>query len=401
MKKEKLAVITLVVVVVVALSGLILVENYDKIMSNLFKSIGIKAVPDDFYFNINSTNNKIDVLPNDDLKGCNVSVKIVKQPSHGSLTKEGSVFIYTPSPGFSGVDKFTYKLEYKGEQTPATDVNVSVVTPVEIGDCVEVNYIGRYQVNNTVFDTSYEDVAKAEGLYDSTRSYQPLKIFVDPTGNMTVPSGYEEYSSSMIPGFIKGLIGMSIGENKTIIVPPEEGYGTWEMSIEGVSNESSNESLSFPLDYVENLTENMSKAEFQYFFPNVTLNKSTVFDYGKVVFGKENIINATILNITDENITYRLQIENGTSFELPGYGFNVTFYVINESFYTRHFDFKMNDTFTIYSPYGTRAHFKVMSINATHARMAINVRSPKLGLVDQTLVYELNVTKIIKTSQQS
>ena len=395
MKKEKLAVITLVVVVVVALSGLILVENYDKIMSNLFKSIGIKAVPDDFYFNINSTNNKIDVLPNDDLKGCNVSVKIVKQPSHGSLTKEGSVFIYTPSPGFSGVDKFTYKLEYKGEQTPATDVNVSVVTPVEIGDCVEVNYIGRYQVNNTVFDTSYEDVAKAEGLYDSTRSYQPLKIFVDPTGNMTVPSGYEEYSSSMIPGFIKGLIGMSIGENKTIVVPPDEGYGTWNVSLAeqfGMSN--------YSLANVINSSITEQTQDFTYNFPGVNLSEGTVFDYGAVVFEQPGVLNATIQNISDGNITYRLLPENGTKILLPMFNWNVTFIVTNDTAFTMVSEVEANHTFTI--SYGFyKIHFKVISVNETHARLAMNYQAPKIGLVDQTLVYELNVTKIIKTSQQS
>jgi len=395
MKKEKLAVITLVVVVIVALSGLILVENYDKIMSNLFKSIGIKAVPDDFYFNINSTNNKIDVLPNDDLKGCNVSVKIVKQPSHGSLTKEGSVFIYTPSPGFSGVDKFTYKLEYKGEQTPATDVNVSVVTPVEIGDCVEVNYIGRYQVNNTVFDTSYEDVAKAEGLYDSTRSYQPLKIFVDPTGNMTVPSGYEEYSSSMIPGFIKGLIGMSIGENKTIVVPPDEGYGTWNVSLAeqfGMSN--------YSLANVINSSITEQTQDFTYNFPGVNLSEGTVFDYGAVVFEQPGVLNATIQNISDGNITYRLLPENGTKILLPMFNWNVTFIVTNDTAFTMVSEVEANHTFTI--SYGFyKIHFKVISVNETHARLAMNYQAPKIGLVDQTLVYELNVTKIIKTSQQS
>jgi len=394
MKKEKLAVITLVVVVVVALSGLILVENYDKIMSNLFKSIGIKAVPDDFYFNINSTGNKIDVLTNDDLKGYSVSVKIVKQPSHGILTRAGSYFIYNPDPGFSGVDTFTYKLEYKGEQTPAATVNLSVVTPIEIGDCVEVNYIGRYQVNNTIFDTSYEDVAKAEGIYDSTRFYQPLKVFVDPVGNMSVPTGYEEYSSSMIPGFIKGLVGMSIGENKTVVVPPEEAYGTWNVSLAEQFQMSN-----YSLDTVVNSTMTDTTDSFSYSFPDVNLSNGTVFDYGAVAFDQPGVLNATILNVSNGNITYKLLPENGTTIKLPMFNWNVTFIVTNDTAFTMHSDIKVNHTFTL--SYGFyKIHFKVISVNETHARLAMNIDAPKIGLVDQTLIYELNVTKIIKTSQQ-
>ena len=395
MKKEKLAVITLVVVITVALSGLLLVENYDNLVNTLFKRYGIEAVPDDFYFNINSTGNKIDVLTNDDLKGYSVSVKIVKQPSHGILTREGSYFIYSPNPGFSGVDTFTYKLEYKGEQTPAATVNLSVVTPVEIGDCVEVNYIGRYQVNNTVFDTSYEDVAKAEGIYDSTRSYQPLKVFVDPAGNMSVPTGYEEYSSSMIPGFIKGLVGMSIGENKTVVVPPEEAYGTWNVSLAEQFQMSN-----YSLDTVVNSTMTDTTDSFSYSFPDVNLSNGTVFDYGAVAFEQPGVLNATILNVSNGNITYKLLPENGTTIKLPMFNWNVTFIVTNDTAFTMHSDIKANHTFTL--SYGFyKIHFKVISVNETHARLAMNINAPKLGLVDQTLIYELNVTKIIKTSQQS
>jgi len=395
MKREKLAVITLVVVIVVALSGFIIVENYDKIVSNLFKGYGIKAVSDDFYFNINSTDNKINVLLNDDLKGYNVSVGIVKSPSHGSLTKQGSYFIYIPDPGFSGVDSFTYKLEYKGEQTPVTMVNVSVVTPVEIGDCVEVNYIGKYQVNGTVFDTSYETVAKAEGLYDPSRYYQPLKVFVDPAGNLSTPSGYENYSSSMIPGFIKGLIGMKIGENKTIVVPPEEAYGTWNVSLAEQFQMSN-----YSLDTVINSTITESTQSFSYNFPDVNLSNGTVFDYGAVAFEQPGVLNATIQNISNGNITYRLLPQNGTTIKLPMFNWNVTFIVTNDTAFTMHSDVKANHTFTL--SYGFyRIHFKVISVNETQARLAMNIKAPKLSFVDQTLVYELNVTKIIKTSQQS
>ena len=53
---------------------------------------------------------------------------------------------------------------------------------VEVGDCVEVDYIARYADNGTIFDTSYEDVAKENNIYNENRTYQPLKIYVDLEG---------------------------------------------------------------------------------------------------------------------------------------------------------------------------------------------------------------------------
>ncbi len=64
------------------------------------------------------------------------------------------------------------------------------------GDTVKVHYTGKLE-NGTVFDTS--------------KDRQPLEF--------TIGSG------GIIPGFEKGIIGMEIGDTKTITVPPEEAYG--------------------------------------------------------------------------------------------------------------------------------------------------------------------------------
>ena len=45
---------------------------------------------------------------------------------------------------------------------------------IELGDCADVNYVGKL-ANGTVFDTSYEDVAKEWGLQVEGREYSPLK----------------------------------------------------------------------------------------------------------------------------------------------------------------------------------------------------------------------------------
>lgn len=74
--------------------------------------------------------------------------------------------------------------------------NCASAPKVKDGDTVKVHYVGRLE-DGTVFDSS--------------TAAQPLE-FVVGTG-------------SMIQGFDKGVIGMAVGESKTITLPPEEAYG--------------------------------------------------------------------------------------------------------------------------------------------------------------------------------
>ncbi len=67
---------------------------------------------------------------------------------------------------------------------------------VAVGDTVEVYYTGKF-TNGTVFDSN----AGKETL------------------NFTVGSG------QMISGFDNAVIGMKVGENKTVTLPPDEAYG--------------------------------------------------------------------------------------------------------------------------------------------------------------------------------
>ena len=85
---------------------------------------------------------------------------------------------------------------------------------VEKGDNVSVNYIGKLD-NGTVFDTSLIDIAKEAGLYDanSTRTYEPMS-FVVGTGQM-------------ISGFDNGVLNMTVGEEKTLKLSPDEAYGEY------------------------------------------------------------------------------------------------------------------------------------------------------------------------------
>lgn len=90
---------------------------------------------------------------------------------------------------------------------------------IEIGDCADVNYIGRYASNNTIFDSSYDDPENKTGA-------TPLKIFVSFDPEAAPPKGYEDYGSDLIQGFMEGLVGLKDGETSTIgPIPPEKAYG--------------------------------------------------------------------------------------------------------------------------------------------------------------------------------
>lgn len=88
------------------------------------------------------------------------------------------------------------------------DVQTSLVAT---GDIVTVDYIGRLDDEN-VFDTSVEAVAKAAGKYNPNRDYNEGLEFT--VGDRMV-----------IEGFDNGVLGMKLGETKTLHIPAAQAYG--------------------------------------------------------------------------------------------------------------------------------------------------------------------------------
>lgn len=80
----------------------------------------------------------------------------------------------------------------------------------ESGDTVKVNYVGKL-IDGTVFDTSYEDVAKEAGVYNEQREYVPLEF---PIGKRRVISGWDE-----------GIMLLNEGSEATLYIPSTLGYG--------------------------------------------------------------------------------------------------------------------------------------------------------------------------------
>ncbi|MEK7471582.1 MAG: FKBP-type peptidyl-prolyl cis-trans isomerase [Patescibacteria group bacterium] len=71
----------------------------------------------------------------------------------------------------------------------------------KVGDTVSMNYTGRLE-NGMVFDSN-----------------------VDPKFNHVQPFDFTLGSGQVIPGWDKGIVGMKLGEKRTLTIPPEDAYG--------------------------------------------------------------------------------------------------------------------------------------------------------------------------------
>jgi FKBP-type peptidyl-prolyl cis-trans isomerase len=81
-------------------------------------------------------------------------------------------------------------------QNTVTDAQVA-----KTGDTVAMNYTGRLQ-DGTVFDSN-----------------------VDPKFGHVEPFVFTLGAGQVIPGWDKGIVGMKVGEKKTLTIPPEDAYG--------------------------------------------------------------------------------------------------------------------------------------------------------------------------------
>jgi FKBP-type peptidyl-prolyl cis-trans isomerase len=82
------------------------------------------------------------------------------------------------------------------------------VQVAKAGDKVSMNYTGRLE-DGTVFDSN-----------------------VDPKFNHVEPFIFNLGAGQVIPGWDKGIVGMKVGEKRTLEIPPEDAYG--ERGITGV-----------------------------------------------------------------------------------------------------------------------------------------------------------------------
>ena len=84
--------------------------------------------------------------------------------------------------------------------------------PIAENDWIKIDYIGRLKENGKVFDTTMEDIARSEAIFDEKRKYEPLLC----------RTGDERF---LIPGLAKKLIGLEINKTQSFEIPTKEAYG--------------------------------------------------------------------------------------------------------------------------------------------------------------------------------
>ncbi len=84
--------------------------------------------------------------------------------------------------------------------------------PLRDGDFILIEYTVRVKETGNIVDTTSEEIARKEGIYDSNRIYGPQLVIV---GRGWVIKGLDEALKEIDPGV-----------EKEIEIPPEKAYGT-------------------------------------------------------------------------------------------------------------------------------------------------------------------------------
>ena len=206
---------------------------------------------------------------------------------------------------------------------------------VKVGDNVSVDYTGHTQ-DGKVFDTSIENVAKQNNIYDPQRKYQPL--------NFTVGKG------EIIKGFDNGVIGMKVGDSKTLTIPPELGYGPMDptkiqvipviQSIPAMTTIS--RSLEIPVDQfkssfgsnhsvgdIVNIPGTNINLTVKSIGANVSLVYNFAVGYGVVQRGAP--WNETIVSVDDKNVTFKIDVKKNDIVNIQNAPWNTTVIDVNNT----------------------------------------------------------------------
>lgn len=187
-------------------------------------------------------------------------------------------------------------------------------TVIEKGDKISVDYIGSLP-DGKVFDTSVEKVAKKNGLFIPGKTYNPLKI--------TVGKG------DVIKGLDDGVVGMKVGQTKTLTIPPEEGYGPVYPELR----------RAYPVIQVEpTIYPRIVELPIERF--NATYGEN--HKIGDIITIPGSNINLTVQNIT-ANATLSYNFKVGDFIPLPGAPWNLTVIKMDSKNFTVNYSVKKDD----------------------------------------------------------
>ncbi|MEM2996456.1 MAG: FKBP-type peptidyl-prolyl cis-trans isomerase [Candidatus Bathyarchaeia archaeon] len=116
-----------------------------------------------------------------------------------------------PEPKKEGEEREETVEEAQEAPRSAEVQEASEERPISRGDFILLNYTGRTEDTGEVFDTTDEEEAKRAGIYSKEMAFGPKLIIL---GEGELPKGLENR-----------LEGLRVGEEREIVIPPEEAYG--------------------------------------------------------------------------------------------------------------------------------------------------------------------------------
>ncbi len=261
-------------------------------------------------------------------------------------------------------------LLYQGGQSEETSDDV-----VAAGQTIKVDYIGKL-LDGRVFDTSLLSVALNDAAYPKTLS------FTLRSNTSYTPLSFEVGAGKMISGFDAAVVGMKIGQTKTVTLTPDEAYGDMDPT----------KLVTFQLTetapLLRTLTANTFKAEYGAdAAPGLTVYdpmygwEATVLEYD------EQADRVTVKNVPTLNALYRIY-GSGSS----GWDVMVTGIDSNSDLITVQHQLDEGDSDMIMGSDGGSTFFVIdVDVDAGTA-----VRNYNTELLGKSLVFTITIVDIVE-----
>ncbi len=261
-------------------------------------------------------------------------------------------------------------LLYQGGQSEETSDDV-----VAAGQTIKVDYIGKL-LDGRVFDTSKLSVALNDAEYPKTLS------FTLRSNTSYTPLSFEVGAGKMISGFDAAVVGMKVGQTKTVTLTPDEAYGDMDPT----------KLVTFQLTetapLLRTLTANTFKAEYGAdAAPGLTVYdpmygwEATVLEYD------EQADRVTVKNVPTLNALYRIY-GSGSS----GWDVMVTGIDSNSDLITVQHQLDEGDSDMIMGSDGGSTFFVIdVDVDAGTA-----VRNYNTELLGKSLVFTITIVDIVE-----
>lgn len=154
-------------------------------------------------------------------------------------------------------------------------------TAVQEGSLIYVDYIAKTRDDGMIFDLTLEEVAKNEGLYKENDRYEPILVSVG--------------SNWLLEAIEEGLVGMKVGESKSITVPPERGAGKRDPSLVKKMAKMRLEKLGVRIQRGEKVTVGREQGTI-----TQVLGRTAIIDFNPPLAGKTLVFEVTVKGIISD-----------------------------------------------------------------------------------------------------